>query len=107
VNNGKLQIITNRKQVIGPNGVKKAFTSGWIDTKNTFQQKYCKFNINCSMPTKKAACVWPAFWLLPSLSSKLCWPTGGEIDVFEFVGNPFWLIKFLDHIIGVNRVQKR
>ena len=107
VNNGKLQIITNRKQVIGPNGVKKAFTSGWIDTKNTFQQKYGKFEINCSMPTKKATGVWPAFWLLPSLSSKLCWPTGGEIDAFEFVGNPFWLIKFLDHIIGVNRVQKR
>jgi beta-glucanase (GH16 family) len=88
VNQGTLKIITKKQHVIGPKAMPKQFTSGWIDSKNHFAQRQGRFEINCSMPSNKATGVWPAFWLLPSPSSNLCWPTGGEIDVFEFVGNP-------------------
>ena len=36
------------------------------------------------MAVDKRTGVWPAFWLLPELSSKFgVWPSNGEIDIFE------------------------
>merc|ERR1712196_675076 len=58
---------------------------GWIDSKNKFSHRFGRFEANCSLPSRSATGVWPAFWLLPQPS--LCWPTGGEIDIFEFNGN--------------------
>jgi beta-glucanase (GH16 family) len=30
--------------------------------------------------------LWPAFWMLPSLTELSSWPSGGEIDIMEFIG---------------------
>ena len=84
IQNGRLVINTKKNNVIGKQGEKKEFTSGWIDTKGLFTQKYGRFEANCSLPSKKSTGIWPAFWLLPTT---LCWPTGGEVDIFEFGGN--------------------
>jgi beta-glucanase (GH16 family) len=46
---------------------------------------YGRFAANCSLPTRKATGIWPAFWTLPQ--SDECWPTGGEIDIFEMNGD--------------------
>jgi beta-glucanase (GH16 family) len=86
VSEGRLTITTARDTVVGPKGQSKPFTSGWIDTKTTFAQQYGKFAANCSLPSSASLGIWPAFWLLPE---ELCWPTGGEIDIFEFGGNVF------------------
>jgi beta-glucanase (GH16 family) len=88
VREGKLIITTHHNKVVGPKGRIWNYTSGWIDTKHKFSQMYGRFEANCSLPSRKASGIWPAFWLMPD-ESKLCWPTGGEIDIFEFNGN--WL----------------
>mmetsp|Transcript_46955 Transcript_46955/g.92435 ORF Transcript_46955/g.92435 Transcript_46955/m.92435 type:complete len:271 (-) Transcript_46955:63-875(-) len=94
VADGYLQIKTQHKQNVGPKhgGGTEVYnyTSGWVDTKNNFSQKFGRFAANCSLPPNSASGVWPAFWLMPQ--DDLCWPTGGEIDVFEMVGNPFDLL---------------
>ena len=81
---GRLQITTTRASVVGPKGSPKQFTSGWIDSNATFAQQYGRFAANCSLPSRDSTSIWPAFWLLPQF---LCWPTGGEVDIFEFGGN--------------------
>ena len=87
VSDGMLKLTTSRETVVGPKGQLWNFTSGWVDTKNKFSQKWGKFEANCSLPARSATGIWPAFWLLPQAPE--CWPTGGEIDIFEFNGN--WL----------------
>ena len=88
---GMLHIQTKFNPTLGRSslGGTKVFnyTSGWIDTKNHFSQMYGRFSANCSLPPHAATGIWPAFWLLPQ--SDQCWPTGGEIDVFEFLGGSF------------------
>ena len=89
LNNSKLNIRTkyNEKPVIGPGGETVFhYTSGWIDSKLKFSQKYGKFEANCSLPSRLSRGAWPAFWLMPE--SDNCWPTGGEIDIFEFNADP-------------------
>lgn len=51
-----------------------------------FSQLHGKFEANCSLPSSNSTGIWPAFWLMPQGGA--CWPTGGEIDIFEFNGNP-------------------
>jgi beta-glucanase (GH16 family) len=62
------------------------YTSGFVDTRGAFAQLQGRFVANCSLPSRAAHGIWPAFWLLPDSSQ--CWPTGGEVDVFEMVGDP-------------------
>eukprot|EP01105_Mastigella_eilhardi_P015918 TRINITY_DN3646_c0_g1_i2.p1 TRINITY_DN3646_c0_g1~~TRINITY_DN3646_c0_g1_i2.p1 ORF type:complete len:173 (-),score=31.96 TRINITY_DN3646_c0_g1_i2:38-556(-) len=52
----------------------------------SFSLLYGRFEANVSLPTRQARGVWPAFWLMPA--SGVCWPTGGEVDIFEYVGSP-------------------
>ena len=83
---GGLQITTVAKQMTGPNGARFNYSSGWVDTKGKWSQYLGRFEANCSLPTRRAEGVWPAFWLMPANISQ-CWPTGGEIDIFEMNGN--------------------
>lgn len=86
IQDGKLNVRTRHRTEIGPQQKVYHYTSGWIDTKNKFSQRFGKFEANCSLPSRLARGVWPAFWLLPE--SDLCWPTGGEVDIFEFNADP-------------------
>ena len=62
------------------------FTSGYLSTKRAFAQRLGRFVANCSLPPRAARGVWPAFWMLPDAPQ--CWPTGGEIDIFEMLADP-------------------
>jgi beta-glucanase (GH16 family) len=90
ITDGQLQLRTRRRTELGPDHAGKIrpynFTSGWVDTKGKFSQLFGKFEANCSLPSSAARGIWPAFWLLPD--NDMCWPTGGEVDIFEFNGNP-------------------
>jgi len=86
VSNGMLHITTKEEQILGPKGQVFNFTSGWVDSQDRFSQKYGRFDANCSLPSTDATGIWPAFWLMPQNGT--CWPTGGEIDIFEMNGDP-------------------
>lgn len=83
---GKLVLRTRQRPAVDPKGQTWNYTSGWVDTKSRFSQRLGRFEANCSMPSSRATGVWPAFWLLPD--ADVCWPTGGEVDIFEFLGTP-------------------
>lgn len=59
------------------------FYSGQITTKFSFSQLYGYFEMEAMLPAGKG--FWPQFWLLPQTAK---WPSGGEIDILEGLGNP-------------------
>jgi hypothetical protein len=82
--------ITARKAdpALQPRLFGKAWTSGQLTTKFSFEQKYGYFEAEMDLPT----CVkgaWPQFWLMPATGP---WPLHGEIDFPETVGTGkiFW-----------------
>lgn len=70
-----LTITTSRSAVVGPGGQVFNFTSGWLDTKDSFSQTFGLFETRARLPPQNATGIWPAFWSLPKNSS-ICWPMG-------------------------------
>lgn len=60
------------------------FISGRITTKDIFDFTYGRSEARIRMPD--AAGVWPAFWMLGNGP----WPTTGEIDIMEYIGEADW-----------------
>lgn len=80
VEGGMLKITANQESYMG-----SGYTSGRINTKGKFEQKYGRLEARIKMPYGKG--LWPAFWLLGANSSTVAWPQCGEIDIVEFLGN--------------------
>lgn len=79
VSGGALHLRTRKRSppVRGPHGGEWNFTSGWVDTKGKWAQKYGRFEANCSLPGRDATGIWPAFWLMPE--SDQCWVRGARL----------------------------
>ncbi len=60
------------------------FLSGRVNTRGNFEFTYGRAEARIRMPD--AAGVWPAFWLLADAP----WPSEGEIDIMEYVGESDW-----------------
>eukprot|EP01120_Amphizonella_sp_Union-15-10_P011767 TRINITY_DN5080_c0_g1_i1.p1 TRINITY_DN5080_c0_g1~~TRINITY_DN5080_c0_g1_i1.p1 ORF type:complete len:250 (+),score=40.73 TRINITY_DN5080_c0_g1_i1:41-790(+) len=78
VSNGYLVLRSQQREV---NGHK--WTSCWLDTREKFAQQFGRWEIYAKLPAGKG--MWPAHWLMPNDNS--CWPTEGEIDIMEYLGN--------------------
>ena len=76
VKNGNLEIELRKEDYYS-----SAYTSARINTKNKFDVAYGKIEARINFPAGRGT--WGAFWMLGYGS----WPTCGEIDIVEHVGN--------------------
>lgn len=86
VANSTLIITTARASLVGPGGAPYNWSSGWVDTNGKFSAQYGLFEASVKLPARTATGIWPAFWTLPNDTA--CWPTQGEIDIYEYTANP-------------------
>lgn len=61
------------------------FVSGRIDTHGKFDFTYGSISACIKLPAGSG--LWPAFWVLGAGK----WPTCGEIDIMENIGEPDWI----------------
>jgi beta-glucanase (GH16 family) len=78
--NGNLAI-TAREEFFN----ERDYTSGRINTKGRFAQERGRFEARIRLPVGQG--IWPAFWLLGDNFDEVGWPTCGEIDIMEYLGN--------------------
>ncbi len=80
VKNGVLIINTLKERYKGSD-----YTSARIKTQGKFSFKYGKVEIKAKLPLGKGT--WPALWMLGENINSAGWPSCGEIDIMEHVGN--------------------
>ncbi len=68
----------------------RPYTSGLIETKNRFSQKYGRFEMRARLPKTKG--MWPAYWMLPAAGQ---WPP--EIDIMEMLGHQPYKVYMTHH----------
>jgi beta-glucanase (GH16 family) len=61
------------------------YTSARLQTMGLFSQEYGRFEARIKIPAGQG--LWPAFWLLGNNINSASWPTCGEIDIMENIGN--------------------
>ncbi len=79
------------------------YTSARIKTSGTFTFQYGRLEARARVP-RGVGC-WPAFWALGSNNPTVGWPTCGEIDVMEWVGQAPGDIKGSLHASGYSGGQ--
>ncbi|MEP4077812.1 glycoside hydrolase family 16 protein [Haloferula sp.] len=60
-------------------------TSASVTTEGTATWTYGRFEIRAKLPVGSGT--WPAIWMLGTNMKEVGWPTCGELDIMEFVGN--------------------
>ena len=84
IEDGKL-VITAREEQKSDSYGNYDYTSTRMITKNKFSQAYGKFEIRAKMPEGQG--IWPAIWILGADIAEVGWPTCGEIDIMEYLGD--------------------
>ncbi|RZI59264.1 MAG: glycoside hydrolase family 16 protein [Zymomonas sp.] len=85
VRDGKLVLTPRYAPGVDTHAKRKAdFVAGRIVSQGKFDFTYGRAEARIRMPD--AVGVWPAFWLLGNGG----WPTTGEIDIMEYVGDKSW-----------------
>lgn len=80
VKDGVLHITAIQENYMG-----SGYTSGRILTKGILDQKYGRFEARIKSPWGKG--LWSAFWMLGSNIDTVSWPSTGEIDIMEYLGD--------------------
>ncbi|TMM59533.1 glycoside hydrolase family 16 protein [Maribacter algarum] len=62
-----------------------AYTSARIKSENLYEFTYGRVEIRAKLPS--AGGTWPALWTLGANFDEVGWPTCGEMDIMEHVGN--------------------
>lgn len=74
-----------RAGYVMPQGARFDFVSGRINTRGKLE--FTQANIAARIKLSAGAGLWPAFWVMGTVGA---WPTNGEIDIMENVGEPDW-----------------
>ena len=85
IQGGNLVITAFQEDYIGEDGILRPYTSARIKTQGKFSQQYGRFEARIKLPAGKG--IWPAFWLLGENIDTVSWPTCGELDIMENIGN--------------------
>ncbi|MGB3774046.1 MAG: glycoside hydrolase family 16 protein [Leeuwenhoekiella sp.] len=80
VEDGFLKITAQREDFMG-----SEFTSSRILTQDKQEFTYGRMEIRAKLP--QGGGTWPAIWMLGANFEEVGWPTTGEIDIMEHVGN--------------------
>ena len=80
VEGGYLIIEAKKESYSGSN-----YTSARIMSQGKKEFKYGRMEASISVPSGGG--LWPAFWMLGQNIGSVGWPTCGEIDIMEYVGN--------------------
>jgi beta-glucanase (GH16 family) len=76
---GRLRIIAREERY-----EESDYTSGRINTRGFFSQKYGRIEARILLPIGQG--IWPAFWMLGAGYPDVPWPDCGEIDIMEYRG---------------------
>jgi beta-glucanase (GH16 family) len=79
VANGSLVICAKRENYLG-----KQYTSARINTQGQGDWKYGHIEVRAKLPEGRG--LWPAIWMMPTNSEYGDWPSSGEIDIMECLG---------------------
>ncbi|MET7028181.1 glycoside hydrolase family 16 protein [Sediminicola luteus] len=82
VSNGTLKIVAKKENYTAYNSTKN-YTSARLNSKFTFT--YGRIEVRAKLPGGGGT--WPAIWTLGSDITTVGWPSCGEIDIMEHVGN--------------------
>ncbi|MDO3695518.1 family 16 glycosylhydrolase [Wenyingzhuangia sp. chi5] len=80
ISNGILKITVKKENYYGAE-----YTSTRIRTKGKFEFKYGVIEVRAKLPSGGGT--WPAIWMLGANFEAVGWPSCGEIDIMEHVGN--------------------
>jgi beta-glucanase (GH16 family) len=61
------------------------YTSTKLQTLVLGEWQYGRIDIRARLPIGQG--IWPAFWMLPARGNYGSWPSGGEIDIMEYLGH--------------------
>lgn len=76
---GKLVIHALKEYYLGSN-----YTSARIKTQGKKEFQYGRIDIRAQLPKTKG--IWPALWMLGSNINSVGWPSCGEMDIMELLG---------------------
>ncbi|RMD69662.1 MAG: glycosyl hydrolase family protein, partial [Bacteroidetes bacterium] len=79
VSGGTLKIIARQESYMGYN-----YTSARIRTRDLFDFRYGKVEVRLKVPAGQG--LWPACWMMPTEQWYGIWPTSGEMDIMENLG---------------------
>ena len=80
IQNGQLVIEARQESYNGFN-----YTSARMLTKGKWSWAYGRIEASIKLPRGQG--IWPAFWMLGTNIDSVSWPTCGEIDIMENIGN--------------------
>lgn len=81
---GTLQIRAFAEEHVGPDGIRRFYTSARLKTLGRFDQAYGRFEARVRLPQGQG--LWGAFWMMGADFNEVGWPRCGEIDVMENLG---------------------
>lgn len=82
---GQLVIEARQETYTGPDNIQRNYTSARMLTKGKWAWTYGRIEASIKIP--KGQGIWPAFWMLGANIDSVGWPTCGEIDIMENIGN--------------------
>jgi beta-glucanase (GH16 family) len=78
-------------------------TSASIHTRYKAAWKYCRVEVRAKLPLCSGT--WPAIWMMPENDVHGYWPSSGEIDIMEHVGNDPNHVHFTLHSAKYNWME--